>query len=165
MKFEAPQIITYHERKIIGISMRLSLNKNKVVQLWRAFIPRKNEIINRIKHDLISASMYSKDHFLNFDTTRIFKKWAAIEVSNFDHIPEGMETTIIPGGLYAVFQYRGLSTDPSIFHYIYGTWIPNSIYELDHRPHFEILGKKYKNNDLDSEEEIWIPISVKRPTQ
>lgn len=44
------------------------------------------------------------------------------------------------------------------FGYIFGTWLPNSGYIMDDRPHFEILGAKYKNNDPESEEEIWIPI-------
>ncbi|MDP5096829.1 MAG: GyrI-like domain-containing protein [Flavobacterium sp.] len=39
--------------------------------------------------------------------------------------------------------------------------MPNSEYQLDNRPHFEILGAKYKNNAPDSEEEIWIPIKRK----
>jgi AraC family transcriptional regulator len=42
--------------------------------------------------------------------------------------------------------------------YIFNTWLPKSGYQLDRRPHFEILGEKYKNNNPDSEEEIWIPI-------
>ncbi|MFZ1515671.1 MAG: GyrI-like domain-containing protein, partial [Saprospiraceae bacterium] len=67
----------------------------------------------------------------------------------------------IPGGLYAVFYYKGLSTDTAIFEYIFNTWLPNSEYGLDDRPHFEILGERYKNNDADSEEEIWIPIKNK----
>lgn len=33
-----------------------------------------------------------------------------------------------------------------------------TIYEIDFRPHFEILGEKYKNNDPGSEEEVWIPV-------
>ena len=48
-----------------------------------------------------------------------------------------------------------------IFQYIFGTWLPTSIYTIDNLPHFEILGKKYKNNDPTSEEEIWIPIKLK----
>jgi AraC family transcriptional regulator len=64
----------------------------------------------------------------------------------------------LQAGDYAVFNYRGSSADPRIFQYIYGEWIPNSEYVLDDRPHFEILGEKYKNNDPNSEEEIWIPI-------
>jgi AraC family transcriptional regulator len=39
--------------------------------------------------------------------------------------------------------------------------LPNSAYELDDREHFELLGEKYKNNDPNSEEEIWIPIRPK----
>ena len=64
----------------------------------------------------------------------------------------------IAGGLYAMFEYKGSSKDNSIFQYIYTSWLPNSTYVLDDRPHFEVLGKKYKNNDPNSEEEIWIPI-------
>ncbi len=63
--------------------------------------------------------------------------------------------------VYAVFDYKGLNTDDSIFRYIFGTWLPNSDYDLDDRPHFEVLGKKYRNNDPASEEEIWIPIKEK----
>jgi predicted transcriptional regulator YdeE len=33
--------------------------------------------------------------------------------------------------------------------------------KIDNRPHFEVLGDKYKNNDPSSEEEIWIPIRKK----
>jgi AraC family transcriptional regulator len=40
--------------------------------------------------------------------------------------------------------------------------LPNSNYHLDDRPHFEILGEKYKNADPGSEEEIWIPIKAKK---
>jgi AraC family transcriptional regulator len=50
---------------------------------------------------------------------------------------------------------------PKTFQYIFGTWLPNSEYVLDNRPHFEILGEKYKNDDPTSEEEIWIPIKAK----
>jgi predicted transcriptional regulator YdeE len=31
----------------------------------------------------------------------------------------------------------------------------------DDRPHFEVLGKNYKNNDPVSEEEIWIPVRAR----
>jgi AraC family transcriptional regulator len=72
-----------------------------------------------------------------------------------------MEMFILQGGLYAVFDYKGLNTDNSIFQYILGIWLPVSDYVLDNRPHFEVLCDKYKNNDPISEEEIWIPIKTK----
>ena len=61
--------------------------------------------------------------------------------------------------MYAVFQYKGdQSNAPAFFNAIYSEWLPTSYYELDWRPQFEILGEKYKTNDPNSEEEIWIPV-------
>src|SRR5690606_23835391 len=88
-----------------------------------------------------------------------FEKWALAEVQEATEIPEGMEQFALPGGLYAVFQHKGgPATAPQTFGYIFGEWLPKSGYELDNRPHFEVLGAKYKNNDPESEEEIWIPV-------
>ena len=89
-----------------------------------------------------------------------FEKWAAVEVSDFSNVPDGMKTFLLKGGLYAIFVHKGSSTDNSTFDFIYSTWLPNSDYILDNRPHFEILGKKYRNNDPSSEEEIWIPVRL-----
>jgi AraC family transcriptional regulator len=41
---------------------------------------------------------------------------------------------------------------------IFDTWLPDSDSLLDNKPHFEIMGDQYKNEDPDSEEELWIPI-------
>jgi AraC family transcriptional regulator len=100
-------------------------------------------------------------HFADFKPTNEFERWATVEVADFDNVPNEMETFVLPSGLYAVFDYKGLSTDNSIFQYILGMWLPSSDYVLDNRPHFEVLGDKYKNNDPTSEEEIWIPIRPK----
>ena len=84
-----------------------------------------------------------------------------MEVINFDAIPQGMEPLIIPAGMYAVFLYKGSSNDgDKVFQQIFGSWLPESGYALDDRPHFEVLGEKYKNNDANSEEEIWIPVRI-----
>ena len=37
---------------------------------------------------------------------------------------------------------------------------PKSKYELDKRPHFALMGEEYKNEDPDSEEELWFPIKI-----
>ncbi|SMP20787.1 GyrI-like small molecule binding domain-containing protein [Muriicola jejuensis] len=81
-----------------------------------------------------------------------------MEVSNDLEVPSGMDEVVIPPGLYALFLYKGPSSDRAVFQYIFNTWLPGSGYELDDRPHYEILGEKYRNNDPESEEEIWIPI-------
>ena len=80
-------------------------------------------------------------------------------MSELSTVPEGMETYTIPKGKYAVFIHKGgPEKGPETFGYIFGSWIPQSEFEIDNRPHFEILGEKYRNNHPNSEEEIWIPL-------
>ena len=97
---------------------------------------------------------------MDFRPNTIFEKWAAIEVSQFDQIPDSMEKFILPEGNYAVFVHKGpVSTFDETAAYIYGSWLPKSNYQLDERPHFEIMGEKYFGPmDPNSEEEVWIPI-------
>lgn len=139
----------------------MSFANDKTSELWRCFMGRRKEIANNVSNDLISVAIYKLNHFADFNPTDEFERWATLEVTDFGTVPDEMETIILPSGLYAVFDYKGLHTDPSIFQYILGRWLPNSVYILDNRPHFEILGNKYKNNDPASEEEIWIPIRAK----
>ena len=156
-----PRIETLSEKKLIGKQLRMSLADNRTGELWKSFMPRLKEVANKLTTDMISMQVYKPWHFTDFKPTNVFEKWATVEVADFDSIPIGMETFILPGGLYAVFDHKGLSNDNSIFQYIFGTWLPNSTYHLDDRPHFEILGEKYRNNDPASEEEIWVPIKPK----
>jgi AraC family transcriptional regulator len=156
-----PRIEILSEKKLIGKRLQMSLANNKTKELWQSFMPRRKVIQNSIGTDLYSMQVYHPLHFNTFDPNNLFEKWATIEVTDFDSIPDEMETYTLPGGLYAVFFYKGSNTDTQIFQYIFGTWLPNSEYVLDNRPHFEILGEKYKNNDPNSEEEIWIPIKEK----
>lgn len=155
-----PFIKTIPEKKLIGKRLSMSLADNKTFSLWQSFIPRRKEIINALNSDLISMQVYDRPLEVS-NMNQTFDKWAVVEVLSFDTIPNDMETFVLPKGLYAVFHYKGLSTDTSIFQYIFGSWLPNSNYELDHRPHFEVMGDKYKNNDPNSEEDIWIPIKLK----
>jgi AraC family transcriptional regulator len=156
-----PRIETISEKKLAGKCLVMSNADFKPGELWKSFLSQRKEIRNNPSNDLISLAVYKPGHFDDFKLTNEFQKWALVEVSDFDNIPEGFEIFTLPGGLYAVFDYKGLSTDNSVFQYILGVWLPGSDYLLDHRPHFEVLGEKYKNNDADSEEEIWIPIKMK----
>lgn len=153
-----PQIRTIQEKKLIGICLSMSLANNGTAKLWGAFMPRRNEIKTRLNEDYFSLQVYPPSYFQSFNPEQEFVKWACVEVSDFTEIPDDMEAFTLTGGLYAVFNHTGASSDGSIFHYIYTEWLPNSGYQLDDRPHFEVLGEKYKKNDPDSEEEIWIPI-------
>lgn len=156
-----PRIETLFEKKLVGKRLTMSLADNKTSYLWQSFVSGRREIINNNTNEMISMQIYNGPVRLG-DLNQEFEKWAAIEVTDFENVPEKMDSYTLNGGLYAVFTYKGLSTDNSVYLYIFGTWLPDSDYLLDHRPHFEILGDNYKNGDPDSEEEIWIPIKQKK---
>jgi AraC family transcriptional regulator len=156
-----PRIAVLKEKKLVDCRLAMSFSDYKVADLWKRFMPRRKEIRRSLSRDLISMTVYPAGFFTNFDPANEFEKWAMVEVSGFDSIPGDMETFILKGGLYSVSDYRGSSDDRGIFEYIFGTWLPNSDYLLDDRPHFEVLGDKYKNSDPTSEEEIWIPVKAK----
>lgn len=154
-----PRILHIEEKKLAGKNMVMSLVENKTGELWKSFMQLRKKVKNNIGNDLYSLQVYDPLYFENFNPATTFEKWATIEVSNLDNLPENFETFVLPAGLYAVFQHRGMSND--IFKTIFTEWLPNSEFLLDTRPHFEILGEKYKNGDPDSEEEIWFPIKPK----
>ena len=157
-----PRIQTINEKKLVGKRMTMSYADYRIGELWGSFMPRRKEIKNDLTNDLISLVVYAPNHFIDFKPTNEFERWATVEVENFNKVPDEMETYNLSSGLYAVFNYKGMSSGASaFFQYIFTEWVPNSDYLLDDRAHFEVLGEKYKNNDPSSEEEIWIPIKAK----
>jgi AraC family transcriptional regulator len=155
-----PRIENLTEKKLVGMCLTMTYSNNRTFELWRSFMPRRREILNNVTDELFSMQVYDDSFDFNyFNVEAEFEKWAAIEVSDFASVPNEMEPFVLSGGLYAVFIHKGAASEgPKTFQYIFGTWLPSSEFLLDHRPHFELLGKKYKNEDPSSEEEIWIPI-------
>ena len=153
-----PRFENVDPKTLIGMKERMSIADNRTFQLFSTFMPRRREIQQVSSEDVWDLRVYPDDYFINFSPVREFDKWALVEVDNFDHVPGNMETFTLPGGEYAVFVYQGPSTDPSPFEYIFKEWLPTSNWKLDQRPHFEIMGSRFRPNHPHSEEEIWIPV-------
>lgn len=157
-----PSIIQLQSKTLIGVHQTMSLIDNKTGELWKSFRPRVKEISNRVSTDFYSLQIYDSSYFNEFNPAKDFIKWAGVEVNKTDSIPTEMAELLIPSGLYAVFHYVGNQKNASnFFSEIFNDWLPKSEYHLDNRPHFEILGSKYKNGDTKSEEDVWIPIRLK----
>jgi AraC family transcriptional regulator len=158
-----PRIEILAEKKLVGKRLQMSLSENRTFELWRSFMPVRFKIKNSLTNEFFSMQIYDQSFdFKVFNKDASFEKWAAVEVSDFAIIPDEMESYILKGGLYAVFIHKGpASTGLKTFQYIFGIWLPGSRYVLDNRPHFELLGEKYKNEDPASEEEVWIPVKPK----
>jgi len=154
---------TLSAKKLIGCKLIMSVINDRTVQLWQSFMPRKNEINDIASNYLYSVQVFeSEKYFDQFSPEKEFEKWAAIEVSEIKNIPQGMDLLELPEGNYAVFNYKGPANAAlPFFQYIFQEWIPNSEYAVDNRPHFALMGEKYRGNNPDSEEEIWVPVRKK----
>jgi AraC family transcriptional regulator len=150
-------------KKLIGQKAKMSFANNATQKLWQGFMPRRKEIENSAGNNLYSLEVYPDVNFFQrFDPSGIFEKWAALEIKGPGTIPPGMEMLILPPGLYAVFDYRGLPSEAADFYRtIFTQWLPASEYILDNRPHFALMGEHYKRDDPSSREEIWIPVKSK----
>lgn len=157
-----PRIEAITEKKLVGHVIDMSLVSNKTFELFSGFMPNRDQISNSMSTDIYEVMEYDHLYFKNFNPNTVFKKWATLEVSEIETIPDGMKTLTLKEGLFAVFQYKGLPQGfGELMRYILSEWLPQSKYKLDNRPHFNILGKNYKPNDPESEEEVYIPIKLK----
>jgi AraC family transcriptional regulator len=146
-------------RTFVGIHQPMSLADNKTADLWRQFMPRRQEITGRTGTELYSLQVYPVDYYQRFNPATIFQKWALAEVENGTTPPEGMELFHLPEGDYVVFVHKGdVAAFVAKLQHVLREWIPANGLQLDERPHFEVLGEKYRNGDPESEEEVWVPV-------
>jgi AraC family transcriptional regulator len=158
------RLTTLSEKKLVGKQLTMSFSNDRTPELWKRFMPLKKLISNSVGSDLYSIQKYSNPFkYQDFNPDALYTKWAAIEVTNFDYVLDSFETYTLKGGLYVVFKHIGSAMKfRTTFNTIFLEWLPNSDYEIDDREHFELLGKKYNNTSPNSEEEIWIPIRLKK---
>src|SRR5688572_8171833 len=103
-----PVITTIKAKKIVGMHMPTTLVQNNAPMLWKNFMPRRNEIKNKLNTDLISMQVYKQAPDMSaYDPETKFERWAAVEVSEFSSVPDKMDTYVMKGGLYAVFLHKG----------------------------------------------------------
>lgn len=149
-----PKIVDIDQKLVIGMKSRMKHGEfQNIVSLWKQFMPRRQEITNSINHELIALQEYNDPN----NVEEPFDIWAAVEVSDERHVPDKMNTLIIPEGLYAVFLHKGMNAG-NTYQYITTEWLPSSGYAIDNRPHFQVMGEKYKNGSPDSEEDFYVPI-------
>ncbi len=156
-----PKIVTSKAILIVGLkdSLTFMTNAQGTGNLARQFMPKRNQILNRVGAEKFSIQVYNQFEYNTMTPKTVYEKWVGVAVSNFEELPEGLETLTIKAGNYAVFNYKG---KPEGFieswQYIHANWLPNSEYQLDDRPHFEKLPEAYHPSNPITNEEIWVPI-------
>lgn len=159
-----PKIKLFKESQFIGYKSSITIKNNTSAEIWQHFMPLKKHITDVSNENLYSIQIYP-DFLLTdkFTPETKFEKWACVMVERTESIPDSLSTLTIPSGQYAVFMHKGTMSDfPKTMDYIFREWLPNSNYQFDNRPQFEVMDHRYIQNSPDSEEEVWIPIKPKQ---
>jgi len=157
---EEPRIIDFPETRLIGSRIRMSFVNDRTSELWRGFRPAAASIIGRIGGEMYSVKVYGEPYsFSDFDPAAEFDKWAAVAVNTDAEGRDGLEFLTVPAGKYAEFIHVGpAALATRTFGFIFGQWLPSSGFELDLRPHFEILPEGYDPFDKNASERVLVPI-------
>jgi AraC family transcriptional regulator len=93
----------------------------------------------------------------------------SLQVSSFDHLPDGMCCDTVPAGKYAVFHYIGnhpakeisVFTMEALYDYIYQTWVPKNGYDFmeDGGFHFEEIDSETGSENY-CEARIYFPLKL-----
>jgi AraC family transcriptional regulator len=149
-----PKIIQRPEMLYIGmtISHEVTLPDNTAVpELWSVFLQRSSEI------EFVSGPYVGIASDVYEDETADYT--AAIQVTNTDRVPHGMEATFTEAGQYAEFTHRGpLSDLYESMHYIHDEWLPRSDYTGNCGSQIEIYPEDTDINDANFEMKILVPL-------
>ncbi len=153
-----PEILTLPDQSLVGLRTEMSLSDNRTRELWTSFRSRTAEVDHRLGEGFYSVQYYPK--FQEFTPQTVFSKWACVRVSEVEKLPEGMETIILEGGLWARFLYQGtVAKFQAMWLWMYQQWLPDSGYTLDDRHHYEYLDHRWLGpHNEQSMEDIYLPI-------
>lgn len=125
-------------------------------------MPRRAEIANRTSPDYYSMRVYDDIDLPPgqlFAPGNEFEKWAAVEVTDHDAVPSDMQPYTLQGGTYAVFEHKGPADRfADTMRFVFGVWLPQSGFELDHREFFEIVPEGWRPDDDDAVEQVFVPV-------
>ncbi len=127
----------------------------KVVEHWKKFAQTKHLIKDHKKGELYGIALSSELELREKKLTYL----AGVSTTNTDQNLTDHSFINMQGGLYALFENRGLAQKhSSLMDYIYGIWIPNSQYKRRPGYDFEIFDKRYQLDNEDSISTFCLPI-------
>ena len=154
-----PKFIAKPGFKTVGMIYTGKAGTDEIPELWGKFAQKMGNVPNRVNKDVcygVVNPFGSKEEEGTIDYV------AAVEVENFDNIPDGMVTAEIPEAYYAVFTHKGqIKNFMETIKYVYGEWLPKSEYNLTGTPELEIYDERFNPEADDSECDIYLPVAKK----
>jgi len=160
-----PDLIQMDQKFLVGMKVEFQSHftegtdcKTKVVDQWLNFLPKKKQIKNQLSKEVYGVALSSE---LDLREEKL-SYLSATEVTRVEDPPEGMTSLVLPEGLYARFENRG-ATDQhsSLVDYIYGIWLPSSLYNRGLGYDFEIFDHRYDHQNENSISRFLIPVVLR----
>ena len=154
--FESCKPYLLEEASFLGFSTETSLVQNQTAVVFRQLMIWRKDDEAYKNMPVYDIKIYPRDYFTAFDPSRPFVKWAAVKRKEKD-TNASLKPYVVPRGSYLCFTHTE-RVSPSFFQELYNTWLPQSPYELDDRPHFDKMWPDPTNRGAVVKEEIYIPI-------
>ena len=160
-----PKIEERESFYVIGLGSTFERGKTEDIgrKLWPAFVPRIDEIENKrgMEQDGLRTYGICQEVWVNNQIQDHFKYYAAVEVEPDTTPPAGMELIKLNKQNYAIFEHRGGLKGLGLTNqYIWGTWLPQSGYELAPASDLEVYPGSFRPDRPDVPIEIWVPLQI-----
>jgi AraC family transcriptional regulator len=141
-----PSIVEKQEMKFIGVLYYGDNSDNQIQTLWHTQFQSIENLPARINNGSVFSICFQNQTYLE---EGLFYYLAAVEVSEYTHIPLNAVAKMLPAHRYALFRHHGpAETLMHSYEYIYGIWFANNniqkneAFDLEHytqTPHGEPL--------------------------
>lgn len=151
-----PAIVEREAFRLVGMKYQGKNENHECAMLWAEFMPRLPEIRNRgQEHVSYGFEVFTEES----KQTGEFVYIAAVEVSDFDDVPAGMVSQVVPASKYAVFSIPAVIEDiPKAICDIYERWLPESGLEPSGDWDFEYYDQDFVPNSVDSRLLFYVPV-------
>lgn len=160
-----PQIVFMPTIKLIGvpkyIDLKTNLEKSLATKAWNEVMKKVQQIEHRKQRRTYGVQRYPDDFN---PTNNVFEYIAAVQVTKFGSIPEGLIGFELPERHYVVYTFTGEVTPVTmtqLYANIYGQWIFNLPYEMYCDFDFEFYDEHFNPGQPNSYMSIYIPIKYK----
>lgn len=126
----------------MAINVKLGQEGRPGFKLASTFFDRKSEIGSRLNDtDVFGVSTDPENYNVEKDK---FEYFIGVEVSDAEHVPEGMVIRKLPANEYVAFRFHGPAENAGAVHaYLYSTWLNENDYELCELYNIEIYGEGF----------------------
>lgn len=154
--FDSYKSITLEKSTFLGFPTETSLLEDQTALVFKQLMIWRKDSEEHRAQPVYDIKVYPEAYFSSFNPSRSFTKWAAVLQKDKMQVEE-LQSYVVDKGLYLCFTCEG-HVSAQFFQELYSSWLPQSEYELDDRPHFDKLWPDPAQRGAVIKEEIYIPV-------